>query len=247
MKNLVIDIGNTSLKLAVFEDNEIIYLQRLYQYQETDILEVATKFCVNHILISSVIDHSSIQITTLEKNFLFTWFSHEIKIPISNQYLTPEKLGLDRLAAVIGAHQLYKDECILVIDAGSCITYDYIDSASNYYGGSISPGIEMRLKSMQNYTSKLPLIEFNKNFGSIYGGDTEKSILSGVVNGVVGEAKEFIELYNTIANNLHIILCGGNASFFDTRLKNSIFAHQISIEPNLVLLGLNTVLNYQND
>src|SRR5690606_34521365 len=178
------------------------------------------------------------------------YFNHQLPIPITNGYATPETLGADRLAGVIGAKNIYPENPVLVIDAGTCITYDFIDKAGFYAGGSISPGLRMRFKAMNHFTGKLPEVEVDMNitgFKSSYGKDTQESLISGVVNGLLFEVEGFIKKYNNQYLDLRVILCGGDSTFFDTRLKNSIFAHQILLEPNLVMIGLNTVVNYQHD
>jgi len=134
-----------------------------------------------------------------------------------------------------------------VIDGGTCITYDWIDAGGNYFGGSISPGVNMRYNALNHYTSSLPLVNTDKIFESNSGDDTETAMLSGVQNGVKFELSGFIESYSKNKNELNIILTGGDSIFFDTLLKNSIFAPCIKIEPHLVLKGLNAAIQKHND
>jgi type III pantothenate kinase len=164
---------------------------------------------------------------------------------IENKYKSPATLGLDRLAGIIGARTLFPDKNCLVIDAGTCITYDAINKDGVYEGGSISPGLKMRLKAMHNFTRRLPEVELVE-YDDWQGYDTKSAMLSGVLNGAIEEVKGFIEIYNSKYSKLHVILCGGDSIFFDNRLKNSIFAHALKTEPNLVLIGLNEVIQ-QND
>ena len=166
---------------------------------------------------------------------------------IRNQYKTPDTLGVDRLAAVIGAHKLYPGKSSLVIDAGTCITYDYIDAGGNYFGGSISPGLNMRYKALNYYTGALPLINADEKFDKIYGDDTRSAILSGVQNGIKYEVFGFVESYRANEPELNILLSGGDSIFFDTLLKNSIFAPYVKNEPYLVLRGLNAAIQNNND
>jgi len=166
---------------------------------------------------------------------------------VHNQYKTPQTLGLDRLAAVIGANKLYPGKGSLVIDAGTAITYDWVDAAGNYFGGSISPGLNMRYKALNYYTGKLPLISADTGFDTGYGDDTQTAIRSGVQNGIKYELTGFIESYKKDEPELNIILSGGDSIFFDTLLKNSIFAPYVKNEPYLVLKGLNAAIQNNND
>lgn len=245
MPNLVIDAGNSAVKLAVFKEDKIVYSVTEESINEQNIVEIANMHECENIIVSSVRENLNINDAELNQNFNYHRFSSESIIPIKNYYKSPQTLGLDRLAAVIGANHIYKNLNVLVIDAGTCITYDMIDEDGNYYGGSISAGINMRFKAMHQFTSKLPLVQFDSNFGENYGNNSSDAMQSGVLNGVWFEAKGFLETLQT--NKYKVILCGGDATFFDTRFKNSIFAHLILHEPNLVLIGLNTVVKYQHD
>jgi type III pantothenate kinase len=245
MPNLVIDAGNSTIKIAVFKQDEIVFSKTEETFNQEFIEAIAHQYQCRNIILSSVRDGLNIDETALALNFNYHRFSSESKIPVKNNYLSPKTLGLDRLAAVIGAHQIYKNKDVLVIDAGTCITYDMINKEGIYFGGSISAGINMRLKAMHQFTSKLPLVPFDESFDKSFGQNSSEAILSGVLNGVWFEAKGFLEAQQT--NNFKVILCGGDAPFFDTRFKNSIFAHLILHEPNLVLIGLNTVVKYQHD
>ncbi|MFD2148184.1 type III pantothenate kinase [Mucilaginibacter antarcticus] len=166
---------------------------------------------------------------------------------INNHYKTPHTLGLDRLAAVTGANYLYPQQNNLVIDGGTCITYDFIDAGANYFGGSISPGLNMRYKALNYYTAVLPVVNQDKNFADDAGDDTETAIKSGVQNGIKHELMGFIDSYAKHSPQLNIILTGGDGIFFDTLLKNSIFAPYIKNEPYLVLKGLNAATQKHND
>jgi type III pantothenate kinase len=163
---------------------------------------------------------------------------HTLPIPIVNLYATPASLGVDRLAGVCGARQIFPLQHCLVIDAGTCITYDLLDKEGNYHGGSISPGLVMRFKALHTFTAKLPLIVPKTNVPLI-GDTTENAILSGVVNGLIAELDGIIDQYNKKFEGLRVILCGGDARFFENQLKASIFA-----SPELVLIGLNSILNH---
>lgn len=247
MTNLVIDIGNTFSKLAIFNNRvikELVQIDNLTLHHLRDFLE-ANK--VDRAVISSVnaeVDEFETLLKSKTKYFRFTGLS---KSRIINHYKTPQTLGLDRYAAIIGAESLYPNQNCLVIDAGSCITYDFVDHEKNYLGGSITPGIAMRLKAMNRFTGRLPLIEPNPDVDAEYGNDTSSAILSGVQKGVIYEAIGFINSFYTKWSGLRVLLCGGDLNFFDTELKSSIFAHTLKAEPYLVLIGLNEVIHYNND
>jgi len=247
MINLVIDIGNTLTKVALFNNRKISELQVFEQFDTTVLQECLDEKKIDHAIISSVDKEISDMESILEASCKYYRFRTSMSSRVINHYQTPQTLGLDRFAAVIGAEAILPSTNCLVIDAGSCITYDFIDSKKNYYGGSISPGIAMRFQSLNIFTGRLPLIELEVSFIAAYGTDTRSSILSGVQYGVWNEALGFITSYSLQYPDLQIILCGGDVKFFDTRLKSSIFAHYVKTEPNLVLIGLNEVIYQQND
>jgi type III pantothenate kinase len=247
MINLVIDIGNTFTKVAVFDNRIISELQVFEHFDAGSLQKYLSGKKINNAIISSVDREIGDMEYVIEGHCKYFRFSAGIPTRVINHYKTPQTLGLDRLAAVIGAEAILPLKNSLVIDAGSCITYDFIDSNRNYYGGSISPGIAMRFQSMNAFTDRLPLISSDTSFTAAYGTDTRSSMLAGVQFGVWSEALGFIQSYISQYPDLRIILCGGDVKFFDTRLKNSIFAHAVKTEPNLVLIGLNEVIYQQND
>ena len=247
MANLVIDIGNTLTKIAVFRQDELLYAEH-YSAIETEVLfNLIDQYQVTQAIISSVKSEIETWRGALEKKVDLKYFNSRMTAGIHNQYKTPQTLGLDRLAAVIGANKLYPGKDCLVIDAGTCITYDWIDAEGNYFGGSISPGLNMRYKALNYYTGGLPLIGADAGFECSYGNDTTTSILSGVQNGIKYELTGFIQSYGKDEPELNIILTGGDSIFFDTLLKNSIFAPYIKNEPYLVLKGLNAAIQNNND
>ncbi len=248
MANLVIDIGNTLTKVAVFEHNELLYTNH-NQTIDTDLINnLLGSYNINTAIISSVKNNNKeAWETLLEGKVKLIYFNNRMTGKIINHYLTPDTLGLDRLAAVIGANYLYPDKNNLVIDGGTCITYDWIDAQANYFGGSISPGLNMRYKALNYFTSGLPLISADENFIDNYGNSTATAIQSGVQNGIKNELTGFMESYKKAGQELNIVLCGGDSIFFDTLLKNSIFAPYIKIEPHLVLIGLNVAIHHNND
>ncbi|MDF2432281.1 MAG: type pantothenate kinase, partial [Mucilaginibacter sp.] len=196
MTSLVIDIGNTYTKIAVFEKNELLYTGQ-YQNVETDLINTfLVDYKADKAIISSVKkkDKEEWQ-ELLDKKTHLIHFNSGMTCGIKNHYLTPDTLGLDRLAAVIGAHYLYPGENSLVIDGGTCITYDWVDAGGNYFGGSISPGLNMRYKALNYYTAGLPLVDSDNTFTDNYGNSTTAAIRSGVQNGIKYELAGFVESY----------------------------------------------------
>ncbi|SHN18144.1 type III pantothenate kinase [Mucilaginibacter sp. OK098] len=244
---LVIDIGNTYTKIAVFRHNQMLHSWQYKPVDPTIINNILSDYAVNKAIISSVKKDREEWQSILAQKIPLIYFNAGMTSGITNHYLTPQTLGLDRLAAVIGAYYLYPDKSNMVIDGGTCITYDWVDAAGNYFGGSISPGLKMRYKALNNYTAGLPLINADENFNAKSGNDTTSAILSGVQNGIKYELEGFIESYKKNEEELNIVLSGGDSIFFDTLLKNSIFAPYIKIEPHLVLKGLNAAIQTNND
>lgn len=247
MTNLVIDMGNTLIKVAVFNQDKIVFSDQSSALSQNTINQIKEKHQPQNLIISSVREDLELNIEDLKNDFNYIRFDQQIETPIQNNYKSKATLGLDRLAAVIGAQHLFPKQNVLVIDAGTCITYDVVNDKGEYYGGSISAGVEMRFNAMHQFTSKLPLVNFDESFDENYGNNTPNAMSSGVINGVLFEVEGFIQQQLKERPDTKIILCGGNSAFFDSRFKNSIFAHLILHEPNLVLIGLNTVVNYQHD
>lgn len=230
---LIIDIGNTLVKYAIFSSDEIVIIYKKNDVEISFMQELIQKHNVNDVIISSVRDKvdGDFGIKTL-------YLNHLTPFPITINYETPETLGNDRIANVVAASVLYPNKNILIIDAGTCITIDFIDQNKEYQGGRISPGIEMRYKSLHKYTSNLPKLTISNTALQI-GKDTNSSIVSGVEKGVVAEIETIIDDFKNENEDLFVIVTGGDTFFFENTLKNSIFA-----DPNLVLKGLNEILKY---
>jgi type III pantothenate kinase len=235
--NICIDIGNTLTKVAVFEANTMIYSSTVSN--ATDINALIQKYSVKKGIISSVKEddpalYNEIR-SKLEKLIIL---DSETLVPIINEYKTPKTLGKDRLAAVIGANYLYPDRNILVVDAGSAIKFDFITQNGEYKGGNIAPGLNMRFKALNAFTSRLPLFSSQENF-PLLGRDTQEAIVAGVQNSILFESDAYINELNKVYGNLLTLFTGGDAKFFDNKLKNTIF-----VIPNLVLIGLNRILDF---
>jgi len=244
MVNLVIDIGNSFTKTAVFNNRKLTDTAVFKTIDEAAVRRFGN---FDHAIVSSVDKDIRPLEEYLRSRSSYLRFHTGMFPPIVNHYKTSETLGLDRFAAVIGASALYPHENNLVIDAGTCITYDFIDENRNYRGGSISPGLAMRFKAMHQFTERLPLIEPDLEFTDSFGLDTASAMRSGVQQGMFNEVLGFINSYRDNYPQLQIILCGGDVKLFDTRLKNSIFAHSVKIEPHLVLIGLNEVIHHHTN
>ncbi|HTM97172.1 MAG TPA: type III pantothenate kinase [Pedobacter sp.] len=242
MHNLVIDIGNTNSKLAVFNTKELVHYQRVETIVQNDLKEIIANYQVQNFTISSVSKEIDGLVAFLKDKLNYFPFSTKIKAGVINNYQTLDTLGLDRWAKIIAAHQLYADRNCLIIDAGTCITYDVLTAKSEYFGGSISPGIGMRFEALHHYTGKLPLIKWDQARNIPEGTNTENAIKNGVLQGIVNEIGGFITSENDKNKNLLVLLTGGDADFLMEQLKNSIFASQITVDPYLVLKGLNEVI-----
>ena len=247
MANLVVDIGNSFTKLAVFNGGDLVWIESYATINAEILNNVLNTYKPQKAIVSSVKKQTESWEQYLGSQVKLIKFSAIMATSVKNHYQTPQTLGADRIAAVAGANALYPDKANLVIDAGTCITYDMIDKEGNYFGGSISPGLNMRYKALNYYTSALPVLAPDDNFTDAFGYNTDTSIRSGVQNGIRFEVLGFIESYFKTQPGMNIILTGGDSFFFDTVLKNSIFAPHIKIEPHLVLTGLNAVIQQHND
>ncbi len=247
MLNLVVDIGNTFAKVALFDNREIIEQYSSSSLTPAVIERIAGGRTIDRSIVSSVKKDLTDLESYLESCTQCLRFSNSGTFPVNNHYRTPETLGADRLAAVIGAASVFPGRDCLVIDSGTCITYDFIDRNRNYYGGSISPGLQMRFKAMNTFTGKLPLVESDEHFNTYFGDDTTTAIRSGAQNGILFEVKGFIQAYLSNYPELLVALCGGDVKFFDSQLKSSIFAPIVKAVPDLVLIGLNEVICQDND
>lgn len=237
--NLTIDIGNTRSKWGLFRDQELVEKTIRSKYTIEDIIAYATNHRVENVILSTV--GSPIEPSwkvRLENHFYYLQLDHQTPLPIKNAYGTPATLGKDRLAAIIGAWQLYPGENCLVIDAGTCITYDVLSSEGVYLGGNISPGLAMRFRSMHEFTARLPLVAPGPINDPI-GQSTETAMRNGAQLGTQLEIEGYIRLFSEQFGELRVILTGGDADFFAKVLKSKIF-----VNPDLVLRGLNKILTY---
>ena len=245
MHNLVIDIGNTKSKIAVFEEKELLYYQSVQEPDEQFIYSLISEFDISRSIISNVAGKYAGLTTILKDKTDYVEFSTANNTGIKNHYKTSTTLGLDRWANVIAAHQLFSGQNCFVVDSGTCITYDLLNSEAEYFGGSISPGIQMRFAALHHYTGKLPLVSWAGDEEIPEGTDTNTAIQSGVLFGVLHEIEGFIAGQDKKNKKLQVVLTGGDAGFLWKQLKNSIFAPQIIYDPYLVLKGLNEVIAFE--
>lgn len=240
---LAVDIGNSRTKLGLFENRELL---QIFSFPN-DVLNKNTSIFSEYEIAASIISSVNTKAErALELDKLYPSairLTHKTPIPITIDYETPDTLGKDRIAAVVGAQMLFQNQALLVIDAGTCVTYDFLTAEKNYLGGAISPGVQLRLNSLNHYTSQLPLLNWGQETRpKTIGSSTISSMLSGVVNGLIAEMQGFILDYKRQFPDLKIVLSGGDANFFEKELKNGIFADQ-----NLVLKGLNEILIYNQN
>lgn len=238
--NLTIDVGNSRNKFAVFNNDEIIDIIIKGTFSITDVSTILSTYPnIKFAILSSVKNIDPTIISYLKSNLhFFIYLDESSKIPVENLYQTKNTLGKDRLAAIIGANNIFPDTSVLVIDAGTAITFDFINKNKQYLGGTISPGLEMRFKALNYFTNKLPLLNKNENFDLI-ANNTTKAIVSGVQNGIIFEIDSYIDTLKNKYDDLKIILTGGDAIFFEKKLKNSIF-----VNLNIINLGLNRILEH---
>ncbi|MDC9721683.1 MAG: type III pantothenate kinase [Urechidicola sp.] len=240
--NLIIDVGNTQVKLAVFEDSELMF----NTVCKKDLLLIELKkikkdFLIDQSIISSVAIFSEAELSEIKKVLPhLILLSHTTQVPFNNLYGTPQTLGVDRIAIAAASVSKYPSKNVLVIDAGTCITYDFVDENGSYLGGAITTGVKMRYKSLNKFTDRLPLLGLTYP-KSIIGKTTEESIHSGIVNGVLAEINSIISQYKEQYKKLTVVLTGGDTNFLAKRLKNGIFAN-----PIFLLEGLNMILIYNS-
>ena len=236
--NLIIDIGNTRTKLAVFEANKLVEKQIVSSEKILKkIKKIFSEYPISTSILSSVQKKDEKWLSFLKENSNFVMLNSQTKIPFTNLYQSPNTLGVDRIALVAAAVKLYPNKNVLVIDAGTCITYDFVNQKKEYYGGIISPGIKMRYKALHHFTGKLPLLEPTLYKGE--GNTTKTAIHNGVLKGVYYEIEGIINEYQQKNDDLTIVLTGGDKKILSNLLKSIIFAN-----PNFLLLGLNHILNY---
>ncbi|MDP9041360.1 MAG: type III pantothenate kinase [Bacteroidota bacterium] len=235
---LCLDLGNTRLKWAVFSDGEIRYRGILRDDGVEDLRKCIYDYRPDKSIISSVVDHPSEFEDILKGSTKFHKLDHYSRVPITTPVAKPETIGADRLALVVAATHYFPQKNNLVIGLGSAVTYNYINRMHQFIGGSISPGMEMRFKSLETFTAKLPLVKPHWNF-PLMGYDTKTNIQSGVIFGMAKEMDGFIDAYEERYDNLHVLMTGGDAEYFVPFMKN-----RITHDPDLIFKGLYVISEY---
>lgn len=235
--NLAIDIGNTRTKVAVYENDIILNIEIFEQKKFKENIEkiISKSNKKPNIILASVKNFDKELEEWLQKKSNLTVINENTSLPFQNKYSTPHTLGIDRRVLASGAVLKFPKTNRLVIDAGTCITYDFITASDDYLGGAISPGVNLKYKSLNDYTDKLPLLTINEE-NKLIGDSTNASIHSGVINATLFEIQGFIESYKNNYQFLTIILTGGDADFLAKRLKNTIFANPNFLLESLILL-----------
>ncbi len=237
-RNLAIDFGNTAIKIGVFENERLLQDWRIAYDESPDILRIIEDYNVTMSIICSVVDRGSAIKQHLQEHTRCMVLRPETPVPFLNAYLTSASLGMDRLALVAAAFQAYPHNNNLVISVGTAVTYNVLTSNRTFRGGNITPGIGLRLRALNEFTDKLPLVDAPGDT-TLLGYDTESSIRSGVINGVAFEIDGFINAYKEQFKDINVFLTGGDASILGRKLKNTTFA-----DANLQLKGLNSILLY---
>jgi len=239
--SLCIDFGNTNFKAAIFQSDRLV---ERYQFKEAEALATLHKlislYNPQKSILSSVVNHGEDIVNLLKESTSYLNLDLQTKLPFLNAYGSPETLGHDRIALVAALSRHYPGENSLVICIGTCITYNFLATNNAFRGGSISPGVDLRLRAMNEFTDKLPLIPREGHL-SLLGYDTETSMRSGAINGVAAEIDGMIEHYEQQYGRINAVLTGGDAPFFESRLKKKIFA-----DTNFLFKGLYAILEHNN-
>lgn len=238
MKSLAVDMGNTAVKVGYFEGDKLVADWKCAYSDFTLLEEIIAEKNVTHSIYSSVVDKGDQWIELLANHTKMMHLNNNTPLPFLNAYVTAETLGMDRVALVAAAFHQYPHNNNVVISVGTAITYNVILNNRAFRGGNITPGILMRLKALNQFTDKLPLVDM-KGDTTVLGYDTESSIRSGVINGVAFEIDGFINAYQDQFKDINVFLTGGDASVLGSKLKNTTF-----VDFNLQLKGLNSILLY---
>jgi type III pantothenate kinase len=240
--NLVIDIGNTRTKVALFNQGELMISFPVTSFSPDNLELLLSEYPnIDRAIISSVKENQEALLLTLKKSITFVVeLDHNTLLPIENCYETPETLGKDRIAAAVGANKLYRDQNVLVIDAGTAIKYDFVNKKNQYKGGFISPGLNMRFRALNHFTDKLPLLKPEMP-RYLEGKNTKDSVTGGIQYGLEGEINQMIKYFNDLNGKLTIIITGGDTNYFEKLLKNHKF-----VTGEIILLGLNTILEFND-
>jgi type III pantothenate kinase len=237
---LCFDFGNTRMKCAVFSDGAFDKEYVLENDRDETITALIRQHRPTRSILSSVIDHNPAMEQILARETLFHKLDHNTRVPVTTPVGKPETIGADRLALVVAAVTLFPGKNNLAIGLGSAITYNFINKYKEFIGGGISPGMEMRFRSLQQFTAKLPLVKADWNF-PLAGYDTRTNILSGVILGMAKEIDGIIGAYEEKYDNFNVLLSGGDGVYFTRHLKKKIFT-----DPHLIYKGLYAISEYNS-
>ena len=236
--NIAIDIGNTRTKIGLFEDNELALVFYYTNNDEINLKKILLENEINKAIISSTIDIPTNILNELQAIQTFIQLDETTKLPFENNYSSKNTLGKDRLALIAAATAQYPNQNNLVIGCGTCITFNFVNINNQFLGGSIHPGLKMRLQAMHTFTGKLPLVPLENGIDLI-ANDTKSNLQTGVLYAATKEIDGMIDEYLVKFPEMNIIITGGDSVLLDYRLKNQIFAI-----PNFTLIGLNHILEY---
>ena len=244
--NLCIDQGNSRTKVALMTDEGKMIKHFIYkQFSSAEVERLFDLYAITDSIISSVVNIEAAIVNTLNRRSQhFVLFDHITPVPITNRYDSPQTLGQDRLAAAVGAKKLCPQENLLIIDAGSAITYDFVSEEGEYLGGNIAPGLKMRFMMLKQMTKKLPLVEVDENeLIPLFGKNTRDAIAAGVIRGVAYEVKGYMRTLSEKMPHFQTFLTGGNAPYVLNNVRTSLTEkRELRYEKNLVLIGLNEIL-----
>ena len=242
--NLCIDQGNSRTKVALFAEGRIVKNLMYRAFTSADVERLFSLYPIANSIVSSVANIEPAVVNALHRlSKRFILFDHLTPLPIANRYQTPETLGHDRIAAAVGAAHLCPNSNLLIVDAGSAITYDFVSAEQGFLGGNIAPGMRMRLTSLHQTTKNWPRVEVEENaVRPVFGKNTREAIAAGVVRGIVFEVKGYMRALQEQKTPFTTYVTGGHAPYILDAMKK----HEVVGEPHLVLIGLNCILEYNS-
>ena len=239
--NLCIDIGNSFIKYGVFDQDDLVKHGKVESLLVRDLKKLIAKYGITRAILSSTRKSLPRFCNYLDRTVSFVILDHKVKLPFENTYGTKKTLGKDRLAAIAGAQSLFPKKNCLVFDIGTCMTSDVINRSGVYLGGNISPGKDLRIRSMHEFTSALPMVKA-KFTNPVIGKSTTSALQNGAIYGIVFEIEAFVRRIQREIGKINVILTGGDALKFGELIECKKF-----VIPNLVLTGLNAILKHNED
>ena len=240
--NLCIDQGNSRTKVALFREDGSIAKNLMYKsFASADVERLFSLYPIGDSIVSSVVNIDPAVVNVLHRlSTRFILFDHKTPLPLRNCYQTPETLGQDRIASAVGASYICPKQNLLIVDAGSAITYDFVSAEEGYLGGNIAPGVKMRLTVLRQMTKKLPAVEVEENaFIPLFGKNTHEAMAAGVIRGIIFEVKGYMRALTDQGTPFVTFVTGGNAPYILGNLQT-----EVRHEPHLVLKGLNGILEF---